>query len=264
MPRDSARVRFFPSRVPDTLFRVITVRQTRARDARARDVVARRRRGGAVVSRDDAPEPVPSGAPTSGEGCGRRRRLDVRIFSLVAHVASSGRARVCAHAPRVFGRGVRGAGREARARDDRGARSAVVSGKAAAVLRERQERGSQRRGAHGVAREARRHRRGGDRGSDRGGPDRVVTTPRRGGARPARAGVRRRWDRRVGVAGHRGAGRGTPAKSPETRGRRTTPSVIRRPRARPSVFERVRDVFFETRLCRRARESRAAAFFPKP
>ena len=76
-----------------------------------------------------------------------------------------------------------------------------------------------RRGAAliGVTREPRRHRRGGDRGSDRGGTERVATTPRRGGARPARPGVRGRRDRRVGVAGHRGAGGGTRDRTLPTR-----------------------------------------------
>jgi len=210
--------RDFPSPL-DTLFRVIIVptRARGARDARAREVVVRRRRRGAVASRDDAPEPVPSGSPATGENRGRRRRVDVRVISLVAPAPSARRSRVRARAPRVFGRGVRGVGRYVRGREDRDARDAVVPGEAAAVLRERQERGSQRRGAHGVTREPRRHRRGGDCGSDRGGTERIATTPRRGGARPARPGVRGRRDRRVGVAGHRGAGGGTRDRTLPTR-----------------------------------------------
>lgn len=142
--------------------------------------------------------------------------MGVRVVSLVAPAASARRARVRARAPRVFGRGVRGVGRDVRVRVDRDAESvAVVPGETSAVLRERQERRSQGRGSHGAAREPRRHQRGGDRGSDRGGTDRVVEAPRRGGARPARFGVRRRRDRRVGAAGHGGAGGGT------TRGRRS-------------------------------------------
>ena len=77
--------------------------------------------GGAVASRGDAPEPVPSGSPTNREGCGRGRRMGVRVVSLVAPAASARRARVRARAPRVFGRGVRGVGRDVRVRDDRDA-----------------------------------------------------------------------------------------------------------------------------------------------
>lgn len=136
--------------------------------------------------------------------------MGVRVVSLVAPAASARRARVRARAPRVFGRGVRGVGRDVRVRVDRDAECvAVVQRETSAVLRERQERRSQGRGSHGAAREPRRHQRGGDRGSDRGGTDRVVEAPRRGGARPARFGVRRRRDRRVGAAGHGGAGGGT-------------------------------------------------------
>lgn len=101
--------------------RIIPTRARGARDARARDVVARRRRRGAVASRGDAPEPVPSGSPTNREGCGRGRRMGVRVVSLVAPAASARRARVRARAPRVFGRGVRGVGRDVRVRDDRDA-----------------------------------------------------------------------------------------------------------------------------------------------
>ena len=116
------RLRRFPP--PLALFRVITLHSDSARgarDARARDVVARRRRRGAVASRGDAPEPVPSGFSTNGEGCGRGRRTGVRVVSLVAPAASARRARVRARAPRVFGRGVRGVGRDVRVRVDRDA-----------------------------------------------------------------------------------------------------------------------------------------------